>query len=150
MKKVLFFWVTVFICVQTNAQEKRPNIILFLVDDMGWQDTSVPFWKEKTEFNKLYIEKLDVFVRAEYGLYPCYPPFNQIFNAFDSCEFEAVKVVIIGQDPYHGKNQAHGLSFSVPDGVNPPPSLENMFKELKKNYSGRYVILPRSCTLISV
>jgi len=66
----------------------------------------------ETEFKKPYFEKLDVFVRAEYGLHPCYPPFNQIFNAFDSCAFEAVKVVIIGQDPYHGEGQANGLCFS--------------------------------------
>jgi arylsulfatase A-like enzyme len=54
MKKVLFFWVTVFICVQTNAQEKRPNIILFLVDDMGWQDCSLPFWDKPTKLNATY------------------------------------------------------------------------------------------------
>ena len=63
------------------------------------------------EFKKPYFEHLDIFVRAEYGLHPCYPPFNQIFNAFDRCAFETVKVVIIGQDPYHGEGQANGLCF---------------------------------------
>ena len=85
------------------------------------------------EFKKPYFEKLDVFVRAEYGLHPCYPPFNQIFNAFDSCAFEAVKVVIIGQDPYHGEGQANGLCFSVNKGMPHPPSLKNIFKELESD-----------------
>jgi len=83
------------------------------------------------EFKKPYFEHLDIFVRAEYGLHPCYPPFNQIFNAFDRCAFEAVKVVIIGQDPYHGKGQANGLCFSVNEGIPHPPSLKNIFKELE-------------------
>ena len=87
----------------------------------------------ETEFKKPYFEKLDVFVRAEYGLHPCYPPFNQIFNAFDSCAFEAVKVVIIGQDPYHGEGQANGLCFSVNKGMPHPPSLKNIFKELESD-----------------
>ncbi|AOR29297.1 uracil-DNA glycosylase, family 1 [Formosa sp. Hel1_33_131] len=83
------------------------------------------------EFKKPYFETLDVFVHAEYGLHPCYPPFNQIFNAFESCAFEAVKVVIIGQDPYHGEGQANGLCFSVNEGMPHPPSLKNIFKELE-------------------
>jgi len=83
------------------------------------------------EFKKPYFEHLDIFVRAEYGLHPCYPPFNQIFNAFDRCAFEAVKVVIIGQDPYHGEGQANGLCFSVNEGIPHPPSLKNIFKELE-------------------
>ena len=87
----------------------------------------------EAECKKLYFEKLDVFVRAEYGLHPCYPPFNQIFNAFDSCAFEAVKVVIIGQDPYHGEGQANGLCFSVNKGMPHPPSLKNIFKELESD-----------------
>jgi uracil-DNA glycosylase len=83
------------------------------------------------EFKKPYFEHLDIFVRAEYGLHPCYPPFNQIFNAFDRCAFETVKVVIIGQDPYHGEGQANGLCFSVNEGIPHPPSLKNIFKELE-------------------
>ena len=83
------------------------------------------------EFKKPYFEHLDIFVRAEYGLQLCYPPFDQIFNAFDRCAFEAVKVVIIGQDPYHGKGQANGLCFSVNEGIPHPPSLKNIFKELE-------------------
>ncbi len=85
----------------------------------------------ESEFKKPYFEHLDIFVRAEYGLHPCYPPFNQIFNAFDRCAFEAVKVVIIGQDPYHGEGQANGLCFSVNEGIPHPPSLKNIFKELE-------------------
>ena len=83
------------------------------------------------EFKNPYFEKLDVFVRAEYVLHHCYPPFIQLFNAFDSCAFEAVKVVIIGQDPYHREGQANGLCFSVNDGMPHPPSLKNIFKELE-------------------
>jgi len=83
------------------------------------------------EFKKPYFEHLDIFVRAEYGLHLCYPPFDQIFNAFDRCAFEAVKVVIIGQDPYHGEGQANGLCFSVNEGIPHPPSLKNIFKELE-------------------
>lgn len=85
----------------------------------------------ESEFKKPYFEHLDIFVRAEYGLHLCYPPFDQIFNAFDRCAFEAVKVVIIGQDPYHGKGQANGLCFSVNEGIPHPPSLKNIFKELE-------------------
>jgi len=85
----------------------------------------------ESEFKKPYFEHLDIFVRAEYGLHLCYPPFDQIFNAFDRCAFEAVKVVIIGQDPYHGEGQANGLCFSVNEGIPHPPSLKNIFKELE-------------------
>ena len=85
----------------------------------------------ESEFKKPYFEHLDIFVRAEYGLHLCYPPFDQIFNAFDRCAFEAVKVVIIGQDPYHGEGQANGLCFSVNEGMPHPPSLKNIFKELE-------------------
>jgi uracil-DNA glycosylase len=70
------------------------------------------------------------FVREEYRGGMVYPPPKLIFNAFDLCPFDAVKVVILGQDPYHGAGQAHGLSFSVPDGVRPPPSLQNIYKEI--------------------
>ncbi len=89
-------------------------------------------WKQRlqAEFDKPYFSLLTGFVRAEYQRGECYPPAPLIFNAFDSCPFDSVKVVIIGQDPYHEPGQAHGLSFSVPDGVPFPPSLRNIFKEL--------------------
>ena len=84
----------------------------------------------ESEFNKSYFQKLDNFVSAEYASHTCYPPANQLFNAFDACPFEAVKVVIIGQDPYIREGQAHGLSFSVPKGMTIPPSLKNIFKSI--------------------
>lgn len=90
-------------------------------------------WKEQLaeEFTKPYFEKLTEFVRTEYmGDTPIYPPAKLIFNAFDHCPFNDVKVVIIGQDPYHGAGQAHGLCFSVNKGVALPPSLVNIFKEI--------------------
>ena len=89
-------------------------------------------WKQKLtpEFEKDYFIKLTEFVRAEYASKTIYPPAKQIFNAFDHCPFDDVKVVIIGQDPYHGPGQAHGLCFSVAEGVPNPPSLQNIFKEM--------------------
>lgn len=90
-------------------------------------------WKKHigAEFEKQYFADLTAFVRAEYKQYTCYPPGRLIFNAFDLCPFDSVKVVIIGQDPYHEPGQAHGLCFSVNDGVVPPPSLVNIFKEIE-------------------
>ena len=89
-------------------------------------------WKTQLadEFEKPYFEQLTNIVRNEYKHYPCYPPGKYIFNAFNLCPFEKVKVVIIGQDPYHEPGQAHGLCFSVNDGVPFPPSLQNIFKEI--------------------
>ena len=92
----------------------------------------------ESEFNKSYFQKLDDFVSAEYASHTCYPPANQLFNAFDACPFEAVKVVIIGQDPYHGAGQANGLCFSVNDGIAHPPSLRNIFKELETDMNLPY------------
>ncbi len=83
------------------------------------------------EFVKPYFEQLTAAVRREYASGTCYPPGRQIFNAFNLCPFDRVKVVIIGQDPYHEPGQAHGLSFSVQDGVLFPPSLQNIFKEIQ-------------------
>ncbi len=90
-------------------------------------------WKEqlRTEFEKPYFASLTEFVRKEYTEGPCFPPGQLIFNAFNLCPFHEVKVVIIGQDPYHGPGQAHGLCFSVADGVQYPPSLQNIFKEIE-------------------
>lgn len=83
------------------------------------------------EFEKPYFSALTDFVRHEYTTTTCYPPGSLIFNAFNLCPFDRVKVVIIGQDPYHEPGQAQGLSFSVPEGVPLPPSLQNIFKEIQ-------------------
>lgn len=90
-------------------------------------------WKAQlqTEFDKPYFSQLTQFVRSEYATATCYPPGNLIFNAFNLCPFDKVRVVIIGQDPYHEPGQAHGLCFSVNDGVAFPPSLQNIFKEIQ-------------------
>lgn len=90
-------------------------------------------WKQilSTEFEKDYFRQLTDFVRNEYRSTTVYPPGKLIFNAFNLCPFEQVKVVIIGQDPYHGPGQAHGLCFSVNDNVPFPPSLRNIFKEIQ-------------------
>jgi uracil-DNA glycosylase len=90
-------------------------------------------WKKKLaeEFEKPYFKQLADFVREEYQKFRIYPPGGQIFNAFDKCPFDKVKVVILGQDPYHGAKQANGLCFSVNDGIPLPPSLVNIYKELK-------------------
>lgn len=89
-------------------------------------------WKEvlAPEFEKDYFIRLTDFVRQEYQTTTVYPPGKLIFNAFNLCPYNKVKVVIIGQDPYHGPGQAHGLCFSVNDGVPFPPSLQNIFKEI--------------------
>ncbi len=91
-----------------------------------------PSWKEQlaAEFDKPYFLQLTDAVRREYRTATCYPPGAMIFNAFRLCPFDSVKVVIIGQDPYHEPGQAHGLSFSVQDGIAMPPSLQNIFKEI--------------------
>lgn len=90
-------------------------------------------WQEKLqqEFDKPYFEELIEFVRREYAQGTCYPPGNLIFNAFNLCPLPQVKVVLIGQDPYHEPGQAHGLCFSVNDGVPFPPSLRNIFQEIQ-------------------
>ncbi len=95
-----------------------------------------PSWKEvlKEEFSKTYFLQLATFLRMEkINGKTIYPPGQLFFNAFDQTPFDKVKVVILGQDPYHGAGQAHGLSFSVPDGIKPPPSLINIFKELRSD-----------------
>ncbi|MEQ8471826.1 MAG: uracil-DNA glycosylase [Marinoscillum sp.] len=94
-----------------------------------------PTWKSVLEpqFQLDYFKNLVEFVKAEYVQHRIYPPGNQIFNAFDFCPFDDTKVVIIGQDPYHGQGQANGLCFSVAEGVRIPPSLVNIFKELKSD-----------------
>ncbi len=92
-------------------------------------------WKKilKDEFEKPYFESLISFVKQEYKTYTCYPKGTDIFNAFELSPFDKTKVVILGQDPYHGPGQAHGLSFSVPRGIPLPPSLINIYKELNED-----------------
>lgn len=91
--------------------------------DKSWRDIL------QEEFNKSYFKELTKFVDSERSSKVIYPPVEKMFNAFNICPYESVKVVIIGQDPYHGPSQAHGLAFSVEKGVPPPPSLKNIFKE---------------------
>src|SRR5271169_5802592 len=90
-------------------------------------------WHEKLkdEISKPYIADLKKFLADEQQNHTIYPPEPLVFNAFAQTPYENVKVVIVGQDPYHGPGQAHGLSFSVPSGITPPPSLKNIFKELQ-------------------
>lgn len=90
-------------------------------------------WKVllQPEFDKPYFEELTCFVRAEYATQRIFPAGRNIFRAFDKCPFDRLKVVIIGQDPYHGEGQANGLCFSVNDGVAFPPSLQNIFQEIR-------------------
>lgn len=92
-------------------------------------------WKSRleSEFDKPYFTDLVEFVKKEYHSQTCYPPGKQIFSAFNHTPFDQVKVVIIGQDPYHGPGQANGLCFSVNDGVKCPPSLVNIFKEISED-----------------
>lgn len=92
--------------------------------DSSWKKALAPEWE------KPYFAVLTNFVRTEYGNAQCFPPPSRIFAAFDACPFEKVKVVILGQDPYHGPGQANGLCFSVGDGVRQPPSLVNILREV--------------------
>ncbi|WP_345192032.1 uracil-DNA glycosylase [Algibacter agarivorans] len=104
-------------------------------------------WKPylEQELNKQYFNDLTGFVKSEYNKHTCFPPRNQIFNAFNHCHFEDVKVVIIGQDPYHDHGQANGLCFSVNEGIKHPPSLINIFKEIELDLGIPY---PKSGNLI--
>jgi uracil-DNA glycosylase len=99
-------------------------------------------WKEalKNEFIKPYFVELTDFVKAEYSNYTCYPKGKNIFAAFDSCALDTLKVVVIGQDPYHGVGQANGLCFSVHKGIAHPPSLRNIFKELETDIGKTYPV----------
>ncbi|QHL86174.1 uracil-DNA glycosylase [Nibribacter ruber] len=89
-------------------------------------------WQEvlQDEFEKPYFKNMTQFVKEEYARTEVYPPGKLIFHAFEECPFDQVRVVILGQDPYHGKGQANGLAFSVAEGVRTPPSLQNIFKEI--------------------
>ena len=103
-------------------------------------------WKQRLspEFEKEYFKTLVEFVKNEYATGKVYPPGKLIFNAFDKCPFDETKVVILGQDPYHGAGQAMGLSFSVNDGIPAPPSLINIFKEIKDDLG---ISIPKSGNL---
>lgn len=102
---------------------------------MGIDVNIAPSWKEKlqAEFEKAYFQQLTAFVKEEYRTQTVFPPGKEIFRTFDKCDFDQVKVVIIGQDPYHGSGQANGLCFSVREGVRVPPSLVNIYKEIKND-----------------
>jgi len=93
--------------------------------EIGWKN------ELQKEFEKPYFETLTRFIREEYKTQVIYPPASSIFSAFNLCPFEDTKVVVLGQDPYHGPGQAHGLCFSVKDGIPVPPSLQNIFKEIQ-------------------
>ncbi len=94
-----------------------------------------PSWKTRLEkeFDKPCFTELISFVKSEYQTQTIYPPGKEIFRAFDCCDFDQIKVVIIGQDPYHGAGQANGLCFAVRDGIRLPPSLVNIFKEIESD-----------------
>jgi uracil-DNA glycosylase len=100
--------------------------------ESGWEKVLSP------EFSKPYFADLVKFIKSEYRQHTCYPKGKNIFAAFDNCPFSKLKVVIIGQDPYHGPGQANGLCFSVHDGIPHPPSLINIFKELETDISKPY------------
>ena len=99
-----------------------------------------PSWKPflQDEFDKPYFKNLTEFVKEEYSKHQCFPPGNLIFNAFEKCPLDQLKVVIIGQDPYHNYHQANGLCFSVNDGIAHPPSLINIFKEIETDVNRPY------------
>ena len=107
-----------------------------------------PSWEKalQPELEKAYFQNLITFVKNDYCKTTCFPPVSLIFKAFDSCPFDQVKVVIIGQDPYHGPGLAHGLCFSVPEGIAHPPSLQNIFKEIESDLN---LPVPKSGNLTS-
>jgi uracil-DNA glycosylase len=120
-----------FIC--PGIVTKRFFVFLEIASSFDVMDVKmVPSWKARLtdEFEKPYFTSLIEFVKQEYRTQTIFPPGKEIFRAFDCCDFTEVKVVIIGQDPYHGLNQANGLCFSVRDGIRMPPSLVNIFKEI--------------------
>jgi len=110
-----------YLCTAYNFLTQMTNVKI----DASWKDTL------SQEFEKPYFLDLIKFVKNEYATQVVYPPAKNIFSAFDCCSFESTRVVLLGQDPYHGAGQANGLCFSVNDGIKPPPSLVNIFKEVK-------------------
>lgn len=146
ISKVFIMFITLF-CISTSQMflckqaifAENANFVLMKVKIH-------PSWASELqqEFDAPYFEQLTQFVHQEYAHTTCYPPGKEIFNAFNLCPFNKVKVVIIGQDPYHGPGQAEGLCFSVKDGVRIPPSLVNIFKEIHED-TGRPI--PQSGSL---
>ena len=119
----------------------------FVSTKIGIMDVKIAqSWRQvlENEFEKDYFKELMTFVQSEYASHQCFPPLSQIFSAFNHTNFKDVKVVILGQDPYHGLGQANGLCFSVADGVPKPPSLRNIFKEITASLE---VPEPSSCNL---
>lgn len=116
-------WVVYFLIFSSKI---KANTMDVKIED-GWKNQLAE------EFKKDYFVKLGKFVRDEYKTQQVYPPGKLIFNAFDQCQFDKLKVVILGQDPYHGPGQAHGLCFSVNNDIKIPPSLRNIFKELNQD-----------------
>jgi len=118
-----------------DRKEPQSNYLINLAKNIGMDVKIEPNWKAKLqdEFEKEYFLRLADFVKNEYKINTIYPPGSMIFNSFNLCPFDNVKAVIIGQDPYHGPGQAHGLCFSVREKVNFPPSLINIFKEIESD-----------------
>lgn len=106
-----------------------------------------PSWEKvlAQEFENNYFNELTKFVRLEFQNHKIYPPANLIFSAFDHCSFDSTRVIIIGQDPYHGHGQANGLCFSVSEGIRKPPSLVNIFKEMENDLGSA---IPESGSLV--
>lgn len=117
-----------------GAEQSAPFCIRYILYAM--EVTIEPSWKRvlEGEFEQPYFTELAVFVRGEYQSQVVYPPPKNIFRAFDLCAFEKVRVVILGQDPYHGRGQANGLCFAVGEDVALPPSLQNIYKELESDF----------------
>jgi uracil-DNA glycosylase len=125
-----------FLCTNVLLTSKKGDKWLSLVKMNKTMDVSIhPSWKQvlQSEFDKPYFKELTQFVKREYDQHRCFPRGAEIFAAFNRCPFDRTKVVIIGQDPYHGPGQANGLCFSVNEGVPHPPSLINIFKEIEKD-----------------
>lgn len=131
-----FFLPQSFLKFAEEVSFRDKNLTKALALNTHFPFTMEPSWREvlKDEWNASYFAELAAFIERErLGAVPIYPPQDLVFNAFAKTPFDKVKVVILGQDPYHGPGQAHGLSFSVPHGIRPPPSLQNIFKELQSD-----------------
>eukprot|EP01031_Cornospumella_fuschlensis_P026286 gene26286-31753_t len=123
------------ITASTSLPATNPTACSSDVPPVNWapMDTMEVTWRQRLvkEYRKPYFQRLVQFLATETRTHTIYPPSHQIFTALNLCPYDQVKVVIIGQDPYHGPNQAHGLAFSVQHGIPPPPSLKNIFSELE-------------------
>ena len=119
---------------KNNRLQKKSALILYIYSNMHFENLSTD-WQDffKPEFEKPYFFKLNEHINNAYQTTTVYPPKHLIFNAFNLCSINHIKVILIGQDPYHNYGQAHGLSFSVNEGIKLPPSLRNIFKELKND-----------------